>query len=75
MVTLQEEVLPGMNLDHVPGWEGDVHEEPDPALEVLLLCHSTYDVRYLKHIFYFQIDTYVCMDQAQSNELTRGPTS
>ena len=29
--TLQEDVLPGVDLDHVVGREGDVHEEPDLA--------------------------------------------
>jgi hypothetical protein len=61
MVTLKEEILPGMYLDHVPGWEGDVHEEPDPALEVLLLRHSPDDVRHLKISLYIRLIRRMCV--------------
>jgi hypothetical protein len=37
-----------MDLDHVPGREGDVHEEADAALEVFLLSHASHNIRYLE---------------------------
>ena len=36
---LHDDVLPGEDLDNVPGWEWDVEEEPDLAGQPLVVSH------------------------------------
>ena len=36
---LKNEVVPGEDLDHIPGWEGDVEEKANLAREVFFFCH------------------------------------
>ena len=36
---LKNEVVPGEDLDHIPGWEGDVEEEANLAREIFFFCH------------------------------------
>ena len=31
--------MPGEDLDHIPGWEGDVEEKANLAREVFFFCH------------------------------------
>ena len=36
---LKNEVVPGEDLDHIPGWEGDVEEKANLAREIFFFCH------------------------------------
>ena len=48
--SLQKNIFPRMNLDHVPGREGDVHEVPNLAGQVVLLGNPSHYVAHFHQV-------------------------